>query len=91
MNNLFTNLVEQYIFTYYKEQSFTINLIKHNEDDINKQNDYLHVSLFNTIKELLTNAHKHAAASQIDIQLSFNKKEKVLTYYMRIMARALTF
>ena len=71
----FTSLVKQYISTFSAGQSFEINCILMNEEELNAQSDALHVSLFNIIKELLNNAHKHADAKQIDIQINVDSEE----------------
>ena len=72
----FTDLAARYIETFSKGQSFKVDFIPVGTSAINALNDQVHVSLFNMIKELLTNAHKHARASQIDIQLTYIKDEE---------------
>ena len=56
-----------------------ITLQIHPKDEIDKIEENLKVELYKIIQELLTNALKHAKATQIDIQLSvFNNSIKLL-------------
>lgn len=69
-NSGFTSLISEYIHTVEKASKETISLHIHPEEEVNKINENLKVELYKIIQELLTNALKHAKASQIDIHIT---------------------
>lgn len=69
-NSGFTSLISEYIHTVEKASKETISLHIHPEEEVNNINENLKVELYKIIQELLTNALKHAKASQIDIHIT---------------------
>lgn len=67
----FSHLVGEYIRHLNEEQAVNIHFDAYPKQDINHLDEKIQVSLFNIIKELVTNAFKHAKASEIQVQLSF--------------------
>ncbi|WP_428742236.1 tetratricopeptide repeat-containing sensor histidine kinase [Tenacibaculum sp.] len=78
-DSAFTSIISAYIDnvkTLSKEQ---ITLQIHPKEEIDEVGENLKVELYKIIQELLTNALKHAKATEIDIQLSvFNNSIKLL-------------
>ncbi|UNY99081.1 histidine kinase [Zhouia spongiae] len=78
-DSAFTTIISEYIDnvkTLSKEQ---IVVQIHPKEEIDNIEDHLKVELYKIVQELLTNALKHAKATQIDIQLSvFNNSIKLL-------------
>lgn len=66
----FTGLVESYIEDISTELSFDIRFEAFPKETVNTIDVPLQVALFNIIKELLTNAIKHAKAQDISLQLT---------------------
>lgn len=75
----FTDLVGEYIRNLDQDQQVDIQFNAYPEGEINKLDEKFLVTLFNMIKELVTNAMKHAKANQIEIQLSFLSEEKSIS------------
>lgn len=78
-NFAFTSIISKYINNVKNLSKEEITLQIHEEEKINKIEEGLQVELYKIIQELLTNALKHAKASQIDVQLSmFNNNIQLL-------------
>jgi len=73
--NNFTVLVKNYINTLRQNNTVIINFDAHPEQAVNNLNYALQSGLLNIIKELITNAFKHAKASEIDLQISSFKNQ----------------
>jgi len=73
--NNFTFLVKNYIETLNQNNTVLINFEAYPEKMVNALNYTLQSNLLNIIKELITNAFKHANAVEIDLQISILKKE----------------
>ena len=73
-NNHFTILVKNYIATLNQNNTVTINFEAYPENIINTFNYTLQSNLLNIIKELITNAFKHANATEIDLRISIDKE-----------------
>ncbi|SFU45356.1 Signal transduction histidine kinase [Pustulibacterium marinum] len=72
----FTKLIAHYVDDIAKHQNFTIHFQSFPEAAINTIDPAIQVVLFNIIKELMTNAVKHAAAQQINLQVSVVPEEE---------------
>ncbi|MBL3658556.1 tetratricopeptide repeat-containing sensor histidine kinase [Fulvivirga sediminis] len=66
----FTQLVSSYITNLSNAQDIQLHFSAYPESEIDQLEQKLQVMLFNLIKELVTNAFKHAQASVINLQLS---------------------
>lgn len=78
-DSAFTSIVSEYIENVKNLSDEEITLQIHPKEEIDKIEENLKVELYKIIQELLTNALKHAKATQIDIQLSvFNNSVKLL-------------
>ena len=78
-DSAFTSIVSEYIDNVKNLSNEEITLQIHPKEEIDKIEENLKVELYKIIQELLTNALKHAKATQIDIQLSvFNNSVKLL-------------
>ncbi|WBX78406.1 histidine kinase [Tenacibaculum ovolyticum] len=73
--NNFTVLVKNYIATLNQNNTVLINFEAYPEKTVNALNYTLQSNLLNIIKELITNAFKHANAVEIDLQISILKNE----------------
>ncbi len=73
--NNFTVLVKNYITTLKQNNIVVINFRAYPENAVNTLNYTLQSNLLNIIKELITNAFKHANAAEIDLQISILKEE----------------
>ncbi|MCD8411789.1 tetratricopeptide repeat-containing sensor histidine kinase [Tenacibaculum finnmarkense] len=67
--NNFTYLIKNYITSLEQNNSVVINFDAYPENAVNTLNYTLQSNLFNIIKELITNAFKHAKATEIALQL----------------------
>lgn len=72
----FTDLVNNYINSISEDSSVNLRFETYPNDVINSLDVKLQVSLFNIIKELVTNALKHAKAEEINIQLTLPSQEE---------------
>ncbi|CAM1365271.1 conserved protein of unknown function [Tenacibaculum soleae] len=72
--NNFTVLVKNYIVTLNQNNTVLINFEAYPENAVNSLNYTLQSNLLNIIKELITNAFKHANAAEIDLQISVLKQ-----------------
>ena len=68
--NMFTRLLTNYIENIQKDNKTKITFSPHPKQEVNNIDEALKVTLFKIIQELLTNAFKHAKASQINIHLN---------------------
>ncbi len=75
-DSAFTELVKNYIQNLSQDSPVNLRFNTYPNEAINKLDTPLQVTLFNMIKELVTNAFKHAKASEIEIQLTFLSEEK---------------
>lgn len=66
----FVSLVKHYINNISKNKSVAITFEAYPEKDLNKIDYKLQSTLLNISKELITNAFKHANATEIDLQIS---------------------
>jgi signal transduction histidine kinase len=66
----FTDLVNNYIIAINEDTSLNLRFDAYPNDAIDTIDTQLQVTLFNMIKELVTNALKHAKAEEITIQLT---------------------
>jgi len=75
----FVPIVQNYMdqFNEPENQSYYFNAYP--EEAINQLSKKLQVALFNMIKELTTNAYKHAKANQVMIQLNYIPEESSLS------------
>ncbi|PKH51842.1 hypothetical protein CXF68_14610 [Tenacibaculum sp. Bg11-29] len=73
--NNFTVLVKNYIATLNQNNTVLINFEAYPEKTVNALNYTVQSNLLNIIKELITNAFKHANAVEIDLQISILKNE----------------
>jgi len=71
----FTDLVNNHIQNISKDTTVNLRFATYGNDSINDLNVQLQVALFNIIKELVTNALKHANAEEINIQLTSDLEE----------------
>ncbi|NHF60868.1 histidine kinase [Flavobacteriaceae bacterium TP-CH-4] len=69
-NNVFTQLIREYVKSIANTGSMTIGFHPHPEDKVNGIDEKIQLELFKIIQELLTNTLKHAEAKKIDIHLS---------------------
>lgn len=74
-NQAFVSLVSAYIENLANAQAVQLDFSAYPEDDINALDKKIQVTLFNLIKELITNAFKHARAKLITIQLNILQEE----------------
>ena len=65
-----TDLIRNYIHNISKDVAINLRFETYANDSINSIKVELQVTLFNIIKELVTNALKHASATEITIQLT---------------------
>lgn len=72
--HIYVEVIRHYIESFSKGQAFKVTFLSLKQQYLNKLDRDLQVSLFNIIKELLTNAYKHAKASEIEVQLNYDKK-----------------
>jgi len=72
----FTNLIYNYIKNISQNSSIDLSFEVFPKDVINAIDAQLQVAIFNMIKELVTNALKHANAKEIIIQLTAPSEEK---------------
>jgi len=72
----FTNLIYNYIKNISQNSSIDLRFEVFPKDVINAIDAQLQVAIFNMIKELVTNALKHANAKEIIIQLTAPSEEK---------------
>ncbi|MEQ3498154.1 ATP-binding protein [Tenacibaculum sp. SSH1-16] len=78
-DSAFTTIITEYINNVKALSKEQITLQIHPTEEVDKINENLKVELYKIIQELLTNALKHAKATQIDIQLSlFNNTIQLL-------------
>lgn len=78
-NTAFTLILSEYIARASQSSQEEITLQLYPKDKLNKIDEHIKIEIYKVIQELLTNALKHAEASQIDIQLSlFNNNIKLL-------------
>ncbi len=78
-DSAFTSIISEYIDNVKNLSSEEVTLQIHPKEEVDKIEENLKVELYKIIQELLTNALKHAKATQIDIQLSvFNNSIKLL-------------
>lgn len=78
-DSAFTTIITEYInnVKYLSKEQITLQI--HPVEEVDQVNENLKVELYKIIQELLTNALKHAKATQIDIQLSvFNNTIQLL-------------
>ena len=74
--NRFTDLVKHYVQNISEDVSVNLSFETYPDKRINTLDVQLQATLFNIIKELVTNAIKHAQAQDINIQLTFPFEEK---------------
>jgi len=74
--NNFTVLVKNYIATLKQSNAVVINFEAYPEKAVNALNYTQQSNILNIIKELMTNAFKHAKAAEIDLQISILQDEK---------------
>ncbi|RSC96217.1 sensor histidine kinase [Tenacibaculum singaporense] len=78
-DSAFTTIITEYINNVKALSKEQITLQIHPAEEVDQVNENLKVELYKIIQELLTNALKHAKATQIDIQLSvFNNTIQLL-------------
>ncbi|MCR9228457.1 MAG: histidine kinase [Flavobacteriaceae bacterium] len=78
-DSAFTTIITEYVNNIKSLSKEQITLQIHPKEKVDKINEGLKVELYKIIQELLTNALKHAKATQIDVQLSvFNNSIKLL-------------
>ncbi|WP_425657818.1 ATP-binding protein [Tenacibaculum ascidiaceicola] len=78
-DSAFTTIITEYINNVKALSKEQITLQIHPVDEVDQIDENLKVELYKIIQELLTNALKHAKATQIDIQLSvFNNTIQLL-------------
>lgn len=78
-DSAFTTIITEYINNVKALSKERITLQIHPADEVDQIDENLKVELYKIIQELLTNALKHAKATQIDIQLSvFNNAIQLL-------------
>jgi len=73
---MFTDLIKNYIQNIREDASVNLYFETYPDQRINTLDVKLQATLFNIIKELVTNAIKHAHAQDINIQLTFPVEEK---------------
>jgi len=66
----FTSLISEYIHTINNSSNEVISLHIHPKETINNLKEIIKVELYKIIQELLTNALKHAKASEINIHIT---------------------
>lgn len=76
----FTELVKNYIQNFNQDSKVNLSFSAYPSAIINDLDANLQVTLFNIIKELITNAFKHADASEIEMQLTFHSEEQSLEF-----------
>ncbi|WP_299101403.1 sensor histidine kinase [uncultured Winogradskyella sp.] len=72
----FTDLVKNYIQNISEDASVDLRFDAYPKDVVNSIAVPLQVTLFNIVKELITNALKHAKAEEVNIQLTTLPEEK---------------
>lgn len=73
--NNFTALVKNYIATLKQNNTVVINFDAYPENAVNALSYTLQSNILNIVKELITNAFKHASANEIDLQISVLQEE----------------
>lgn len=74
----FTTLVSTHLTNLAEGQAVQLNFNAYPETEINALEQSTQVTLFNIIKELVTNGFKHAQAHTIDIQLSTHEEDQTV-------------
>lgn len=69
--NNFIEVLESYLNNISEASKIKISCIPYPKKEINELNENIQVEVFKIIQELLTNAIKHAKASEIEIQLNY--------------------
>lgn len=69
-NSSFTELIDNYIQNFSQDPSVNLRFNAYPDEAINNLETHFRLALFNILKELITNAFKHAQASEIEIQLT---------------------
>lgn len=78
----FTDLVNSYLDSISKDASVNLRFEAYPNDEVNAIDVSIQVSLFNIIKELVTNALKHAKAEEINVQItSFSEDKSIELLY----------
>ncbi len=78
----FTDLVSNYIYNINEDSTVNMRFEAFPSDEVNAMAIGLQVSLYNIIKELVTNALKHAQAKAINVQItSFEEDQTIELLY----------
>ncbi len=65
----FTALVQEYLDHIDHSAGFSVGFVRFRESELNKTQPYIQQSVLHMIKELVTNAIKHAEATRVELQL----------------------
>ncbi|MBW2961031.1 tetratricopeptide repeat-containing sensor histidine kinase [Mesonia aestuariivivens] len=75
----FVTLITEYLLQFHEQTQTQFYFNAHPEEEINQLEESIQVNLFNIIKELVTNALKHAQAEQVDIQFNYIEEENSIS------------